>query len=446
MSGMRSKAARVNLVSPNEPQKEFLSAEERFIAYGGARGGGKSEAVRIKAVLLAFAYAGIKILFLRRTYPELRENHILPLKKLLGQAAAYKEVEKSFNFPNGSRIVFGYCDNEQDVLRYQGQEYDIAFIDEATQLTEFQFDTLKACIRGANDFPKRMYLTCNPGGVGHAWVKRLFVDRQYRKDEDPSDFKFIRASVYDNKALMEKDPGYVKMLESLPEDLRRAWLEGDWDVFAGQFFREFRRDKHVCEPFVIPQHWKRYFALDYGLDMFAGLWAAFDEEGRCYVYREAHSPEMKISDAAAKIRSHDSDEITAYFAPPDLWGRSADTGKSQAERYAEEGVFLSKVNANRIAGWLEVKEWLAGDRPRLQIFSNCENLIRCLPLLQHDQHDPNDCAKEPHEITHITDALRYLIAGRPGAAVVEKEDPFTPKYTGDEELWAYGLEDDGWNF
>jgi len=277
-------------------------------------------------------------------------------------------------------------------------------------------------------------------------VKRLFVDRQYRKDEDPSDFKFIRASVYEYKALMEKDPGYVKMLESLPEDLRRAWLEGDWDVFAGQFFREFRRDKHVCEPFVIPQHWKRYFALDYGLDMFAGLWAAFDEEGRCYVYREAHSPEMKISDAAAKIRSHDSDEITAYFAPPDLWGRSADTGKSQAERYAEEGVFLSKVNANRIAGWLEVKEWLAGDRPRLQIFSNCENLIRCLPLLQHDQHDPNDCAKEPHEITHITDALRYLIAGRPGAAVVEKEDPFTPKYTGDEELWAYGLEDDGWNF
>jgi len=203
--------------------------------------------------------------------------------------------------------------------------------------------------------------------------------------------------------------------ESLPEDLRRAWLEGDWDVFAGQFFREFRRDKHVCEPFVIPQHWKRYFALDYGLDMFAGLWAAFDEEGRCYVYREAHSPEMKISDAAAKIRSHDSDEITAYFAPPDLWGRSADTGKSQAERYAEEGVFLSKVNANRIAGWLEVKEWLAGDRPRLQIFSNCENLIRCLPLLQHDPHRPEDCANYPHEITHAPDALRYLLSGRPNA-------------------------------
>ncbi len=188
-------------------QKAFFLADTRFIAYGGARGGGKSWAVRQKAALMALRYPGIRILILRRTFPELRENHILPLLAQLQGVAAYKETDKAFTFPKGSRIRFGYCDREADVLQYQGQEYDVIFMDEATHFTEFQFTTLTACLRGANDFPKRFYLTCNPGGVGHHWVKRLFVDRNYKNSENPEDYTFIQARVYDNKQLMDNHPG-----------------------------------------------------------------------------------------------------------------------------------------------------------------------------------------------------------------------------------------------
>lgn len=171
------------LGQPNPKQREFFLARSRFVAYGGARGGGKSWAVRKKAVLLAARHAGIRILLLRRSFPELRENHILPLMEELQDIALYRETQKAFLFPNGSRLRFGYCDAESDVLQYQGQEYDVIFLDEATQFTEYQFHTLTACLRGANRHPKRMYLTCNPGGVGHEWVKRLFVDRDYRGGE-----------------------------------------------------------------------------------------------------------------------------------------------------------------------------------------------------------------------------------------------------------------------
>lgn len=407
---------------PNERQRLFFDSTSRFVAYGGARGGGKSWAVRQKAILLAAMYAGIRILLLRRSYPELRENHILPMMAQLSGAAVYKETEKAFCFGNGSRIRFGYCDSEKDVLRYQGQEYDVIFLDEATQFTEMQFSVLTACLRGANGFPKRFYLTCNPGGVGHAWVKRLFIDRKYRPGERAEDYTFIPARVTDNHAITERDPGYVRMLQNLPEDLRRAWLDGEWDVFAGQYFREFDRAIHVCRPFALPGSWRRYFAMDYGLDMLAGYWAAFSPQGDAYVYREIYESDLIVSEAAKRILSA-GEQVFSYLAPSDLWGRSADTGISQAERFAECGLFLTQVVArSRVDGWMTVREWLrprAGPdgamSARLHLFDCCTELIRTLPLLQYDPKRPNDCANTPHELTHAPDALRYLLAGRPNA-------------------------------
>ena len=176
---------------PQPKQALFFNAQQRFVCYGGARGGGKSWCVQRKAILMAARYGGIRILLLRRTLPELRENHIRPMRRLLRGAAEYRATDKTFEFPNGSVIVFGYCDSEDDVEQYQGQEYDVIFMDEETHFTEYQYQTLTACLRGANDFPKRMYLTCNPGGVGHAWVKRLFIDRAFRGGEKPEDYVFI---------------------------------------------------------------------------------------------------------------------------------------------------------------------------------------------------------------------------------------------------------------
>lgn len=169
---------------PNEKQKAFFLARARHIAYGGARGGGKSWAMRTKFVLLAARYPGLKLLLLRRTLPELRENHILPLCALLAGAVSYRATDHEFLFPNGSRIKCGYCELEQDVYRYQGQEFDMVGLEEATLFTEAQKDFLTTCNRSVRtDVSPRMYYTCNPGGVGHAWVKRLFIDREYRNGE-----------------------------------------------------------------------------------------------------------------------------------------------------------------------------------------------------------------------------------------------------------------------
>lgn len=427
------------LGSPNPRQWEFLTATQRFVAYGGARGGGKSWAVRRKAMLLALYWPGIRLLLVRRTLPELRENHTLPLLAELGDTARWKESEKAFLFQNGSRLVLGYCDSETDVNRYQGQEYDVIFLDEATQFTRYQFSTLTACIRGANSFPKRMYLTCNPGGVGHDWVKRLFIDRRYTATENPADYRFIPARVYDNTALISQDPGYVSMLENLPGDLRRAWLEGDWNAFAGQYFREFSPGLHVCAPFAVPAHWRSYITLDYGLDMLAAYRIAVDEAGKAWVTAEVYRSGCIVSEAARLVRGLFAERPPdAVLAPPDLWNRRQESGKSVADLFAEEGVLLTRTGNERIAGWLAVRERLAVKKDAqgqpacgLCIFESCENLIRTLPALRYDPHRPNDAANEPHELTHAPDALRGFCSWW-----VQAARPKTPRpVPWPEDLW-----------
>lgn len=412
----------IKLLNLNERQKLFFKARRRFVAYGGARGGGKTWAVRMKAMLLSSRYAGINILVIRRTYPELLQNHILPLQAELHDLAHWNEQQKRFISPNGSNIWFGYCSAERDVLRYQGQEYDIIFIDEATQLTEFQFQTFKGCLRGVNDFPKRMYLTCNPGGVGHAWVKRLFIDRQYVAGERPEDYEFIQAKVTDNPVLLEKDPEYVHMLESLPYELREAWLNGSWDIFAGQYFSEWNRDVHVVEPFVIPPWWRRYITIDYGLDMLAAYLIVVDDHDMAYVVQEVYKGRdlgegakgLIVSEAAAEVKAlAGNGDVAAYLAPPDLWNARQETGKSVADIFAESGIYLTQSSNDRIDGWMAMHERLhvfedeqGVQVAKLRIFPQCINLIRTLPQLRYDDKRINDVATEPHELTHGPDAIR----------------------------------------
>lgn len=413
----------IDLSRMSEPQKRFMTARARHICYGGARGGGKSWAMRKKFVLLALNYPGIQILLMRRTLPELRANHINPLLAELNGVARYKSTERCFEFPNGSRISMGYCDKEKDVYRYQGHEYDVIGLEEATHFTEEMKNFMTTCNRSVRlDFTPRMYYTCNPGNVGHAWVKRLFVDRQFKPMENPDDYVFIPAKVYDNRVLMEANPEYEHTLMALPEDLRRAFLYGDWDVFAGQYFSEFRRETHTCEPFPIPEHWTRFRAIDYGLDMLACVWAACDELGNTYIYRELCKPNLTISDAAAEILQNtaQNERIMCTYAPHDMWGRNRATGKTQAEMFAAAGLVMTPVRNGRVDGWANLKEQMrcvddgTGEKkPKLHIFRSCTKLIHDIPQLQHDKHNPSDAATEPHEITHAPDALRYLFDGRP---------------------------------
>lgn len=402
---------------PNsEPQWEFFLSKAKYTCYGGARGGGKSWSVVRKAALGAFTYPGIRELILRREYGDMEGTIIDPMIAILPPGTYnYNKSTYTITFTNGSKIKFGNMPGYGAAVqgKYQGQEYDWLFIDEATQFLENEFRGLAAIVRGANKIPKRIYLTCNPGGPGHNWVKRLFVDRKFRKGENPKDYVFIKATVRDNKDLMETNPDYIDQLNNLPEDIRRAHLNGDWNALAGTYFDEFTDGVHTCKPFPIKPNWKRYRSMDYGLDMFFCIWVAVDETGRCYVYREFAQGNMIVSDAARKQLelTRPDEKIGFTIAPKDIWARNRETGKSQANIFAECGVGLLKTEASRIQGWSAMKELFKvrpDGKPGLIIFDTCGGLIDCVKSLQHDKTNPNDVSKTPHDLTHGPDALRYF--------------------------------------
>ena len=414
---------------PNEKQKEFFASGARYIAYGGARGGGKSWALRRKLIALCLRYGGIRCLLIRRTYPEIRSNHLLPLMAEYGEILSFCEGEKSVSLQNGSKIFFGYCSCDRDVLRYQGQEYDIVAIDEATQLSEYQFSIFKACLRGVNDFPKRIYLTCNPGGVGHAWVKRLFIDRDFRAGEEPTDYHFIPARVYDNEALLSANPGYLSQLKALPTRLRDAWLYGKWDVFEGQFFSEFNEEIHVCDAAVIPNNTQHFIAFDYGFDMLALLLCSRDDDGRIYVERELCRAGLTLGEAAEEIvRFIGGIRVEYAVASPDLWNRRQDSGRSGFEIMQSVPRMPPMIPADdrRIAGWRVLKDYLSSrsGKPKLIISSLCGELIHSMQSLLCDKNRAEDASSEPHSITHAPEALRYAVMSRGECTRDEEELPF----------------------
>ncbi len=420
-------------------QKLFIDAHETEVLFGGAAGGGKSYGQVIDALLFALRYAGSKQLILRRTFAELDKSII---RTVLGM---YPREIFSFNssahtgrFKNGSIIDFGYIANDKDVYQYQSAEYDVVRFDELTHFTEVQYIYLISRVRGANTFPKQIKSSTNPGGVGHTWVKERFVDPSPPNTKfvggDGVERVFIPSLLSDNKPLNDSDPNYRKRLEALPEKEKKALLYGDWNIFDGQYFTEFDPAIHIVDPFVIPKEWRKWRAFDYGLDRLACLWVAMDSARNVYVYKALGESNMPISAAAKAMldATPEDEEIYATFAPPDMWSRSQETGRDKAQIFYESGLTLTKASNDREAGWLAIKELLKTDAngdSRLKIFSNCRELIKCLPALQIDPRRPTDCATEPHDITHMPDALRYYAAS--WARPVEPEKPKKRKYSED---------------
>lgn len=420
-------------VQITKKQQMFIDARADEVLYGGAAGGGKSFAQILDALIYALKYKGSKQLILRRTFAELEQSIIRTSLELYPrEVASYNASKHTWAFKNGSIVDFGYCDNDKSVSRYQSAEYDTIRFDELTHFTEYQYTYLLSRLRGTNNYPKQIKSSTNPGNVGHMWVRKRFIDTvpPYKTYKSPSGITrvFIPALVKENKFLMQKDPNYVKRLENLNEKDKRALLYGDWDIFEGQYFDEFNRGIHVVKPFEIPKDWRRYISIDYGLDMLACLWIALDFSGKAYVYKELYESGLIISDAAKRIHEvNGGDEISMRFAPPDMWNRRQETGKSAADIFLENGLYFYKSNNNRVQGWYDLKEWLKPyddeqgiKTARLVMFENCTNLIRTLPALQYDEKNPNDVSGEPHELTHAPDALRGFIAGRPCAPVQVK--------------------------
>lgn len=433
---------------PNDKQKLFLTASAKHIGFGGARGGGKSWAVRTKSKLLALGYAGIRMLIVRRTYPELINNHINILRKELLGMAKYNDKDKVFKFVNGSSINFAYCAKDADLDRLQGVEYDVIFLDEATQLSEHQMKTITACLRGVNDFPKRVYYTCNPGGQGHGYIKRIFIDKKYEDGENPDDYTFIQSLVTDNKVLMESQPDYVKQLEALPPKLREAWLYGKWDVYEGQFFEDFydrpehyqdRQFTHVIEPFEIPDGWKIYRSFDWGYNKpFSCMWFAIDYDGVVYhileLYGCTKTPNEGVKWTPPKVFSEIHRIETEHrwlrgkkiqgIADPAIW--DAETGESINDVAMKNQVYFSPGDNKRIPGWMQCHYRLAFDDngfPMFYVFNNCKNFIRTIPLLMYDEHNPEDLDTDGED--HIADAWRYMLMSRPiSPRMAEKPDDY----------------------
>ena len=453
-------------ISITKKQQKFIASEAFETLFGGAAGGGKSYGQLTDAILYALKDAKSKQIIFRSTFSDLEKSLIRVSLEMYPQTiASYNSSKHTWKFANGSIIDFGYIQFEKDVYQYQSAEYDVIRFDELTHFTEFMYVYMISRCRGANPYPKRIKSSTNPGGVGHSWVKERFIDIgepnvihecQLLPDSPKKSTRvFIPSLVEDNIFMLEYDPDYVDRLDALPEKERQALKYGNWDIHDGMFFPEFNRRIHVIEPFVIPETWDRYIAMDYGLDMFAVLFVAIDTKGKAYIYNEIHKSNLIVSEARQTLKSIMRHYKYKYiYAPGDLWHRNRDTGKSTAELFYEGGIQLTEASNKRESGWLNVKEWLKVKKIRheqtgeliedsdLKIFSNCLNLIKYLPQLQHDEKNPNDVATEPHEPTHITDALRYFCVNHiaPSQEIKNKETSFDNFFNVEERYQDYGEE------
>lgn len=423
----------------------FHSAPADVVLYGGSVGGGKSEALLWEAFIQMIESPNNRGLLLRRTFPELDRSLIQrALMKFPHSLGRWVASKRSWEFHNGSVLEFGFCEKETDVFQYQSAEYGFIGFDELTHFTKFQWDylvntRLRSVVPGV--WP-RARAASNPGGVGHLWVKEMFIDKGLRdvvwEDEHGYRLAFIPARLQDNPHLLKNDPTYVKRLMRMPEDDRKALLDGDWSVFAGQYFKEWSESIHVIEPFEIPSWWRRFRSLDYGLDMTACYWWAVSPEDQLYIYRELYEPDLSLSEAAKTIveMTPANEKISYTVASPDLWNRRQDTGIAGVETMNKAGLNdLVRADHRRIPGWRALREALkpyddpnggldpytGGPRKtsRLRITREAPNLIRTLPGLVHDRRKVEDVSDGVED--HGPESVRYGIMSRPPKTVSLEE-------------------------
>lgn len=416
----------------SEKQTSFHKSKARYRFYGGAAGGGKTEALFQEAIAQIIEYMQRKVpvngIIFRRTFPELERTHIRKFVETIPkELATYNASKHVATFRNGAILEFGHCDHEGDIRNYLSAEYDFICIDELTQLTEYQIKMLLTRLRTRKKGVfTNFFAASNPGDVGHAFVKRLWVSKEFNRDEltagyKTEDFAFIPASIYDNRFLCDADPSYIKRLEALPEKQRRIYLEGDWDVFEGQFFNEWRRDIHIVRPFPIPKTWQRYICIDYGYRAPSAVyWVAIEpQDGREYTYRELYQSELTAKELAERIleMTPEEEEIEKVIMDPACWGKTGQTDKSISEIMSDNGIFAIKANNNRVAGANLFREYLKPYRDqdgvmtaRFLVFDTCPNLIRTLPQLIHSKTKPEDVDTKGED--HAYDARRYgLMSG-----------------------------------
>jgi len=433
------------------PQTDFLSSSEREVLYGGSAGGGKSYAM-LADPLHGLNHPNFSGLLVRHTTEELREL-IQKSQELYPRAVPgikWSERKSQWISPRGGRLWMSYLDKDMDVTRYQGQAFNWIGFDELTQWpTPFAWDYMRSRLRSASSMELGLYMraTTNPGGSGHSWVKKMFIDpAKYgeafwatnietgeeikypagHSKAGQSLFKrrFIPASLFDNPYLAESGD-YEAMLLSLPEHQRKQLLEGNWDVNEGAAFPEWNRAIHVVEPFKIPSNWTKFRACDYGYGSYTGVvWIAVSPSEQLVVYRELYCSKVTATDLADMILDAEAEDGTIRYGVLDssLWHKRGDTGPSLAEQMNMKGCRWrpsDRSRGSRVAGKNEMHRRLQVDEhteePRLVFFANCTNTIAQLPSIPLDKRNPEDVDTNAED--HLYDALRYGIMTRPRSSI-----------------------------
>lgn len=423
-----------NLIwTPNAgPQERALSIDIREILYGGARGGGKTDAGIVFMMIPAVgpeASPKYRGLVLRKNYTDLCDW--IDRAYTFYSAYGAKKSGGDFTFPNGAIIRTGHLKDADAYEKYQGHEYQRLLIEELTQIPDEEryLKIVASCRSTVPNLKARIFLTTNPGGPGHGWVKKRFIDiggvgqphyapvATSNKDGANSEIKswriFIPSRVEDNPALLN-DKDYMAFLDGLPDKIRKAWREGDWDVMSGQYYPEFDRNIHIVEPFAIPEYWTIEAGLDWGYDPdpWACVWIAVDPNGDLVVFREATNNRQTAAECEKEIMYLSNGRKPRHvLADPSMWAKK--DGDSTAEKFSR--LNLIKANNERIQGWMRIHEFLRMGKhgiPHMRIFSNCTETIHCLTSLIHSTKEPEDCQDDP-SIDHLPDALRYVLMGRP---------------------------------
>lgn len=472
-----------------------LESKATEILYGGAAGGGKSHVARVLSILWALEIPGIQIYLFRRLYEDLIKNHLEgptgframlapwingrhPKSPLTGKRLA-EVVEGEIRFWNGSKIFLCHLQHQKDLTKYYGPEFHVLFIEEATQFTEYMIRFLRSRMRipktlkipdkylkpqsewKSNDpeyyFPRAIY-TSNPGGVGHSYLKKAFVDGHIEQElhqaphDDGGHFRtYIPAKVDDNPSLNREE---VKAnLSGLPPALVDAMLNGNWNAVIGAYFPEADPKIHLIKPFHIPEWWTRYMSMDWGAcgngDPFAiGWWAVSDgsissyPRGTLICYRAWYGrgmPKVTASQIAEGIlqREAKDPEVISRYAGGDILEQRGH-GESILEIFANKGVYFTRADMRRESGWNQVRERLTGEKniPRIYFFNTYQDEFETLQNLQHDNNDPNDCAPGDD---HFPDMVRYMCMSRPyeqDRPPAEKpiEEKFRPPTI--DDLWS----------
>jgi phage terminase large subunit len=435
--------------------------------YGGARGGGKTDC-GMAWLLRATEHPEARMLVIRRNADDLadwvdRAHKMYPYAKVTGKPATIR-------FPSGAIIRCGHLKDESAYTKYQGHEYQRILIEELTQIPseESYLKLISSCRSTIKGLPPKVFCTANPGGKGHQWVKRRFIQGHKPevafKDKSSRYRMYIPATIDNNPTLMDNDPDYVNFLDNLPEPLRSAWRHGDWDIFAGQYFTEWNPKMHIIPETLAnkfgygKEYNKKYIGIDWGFAApFACIWIEVTPDNRVFCYRELYGTEKHPTEWGQEIMNMTGDEeIFMSLGDPSMWARNPmswnashtpmHTDKSIATALAEYVPNLVPANNSRVIGWRNMAQLMHHKKGLLPNFfiidGTCPNLTRTIPEMIRDDKNPEDIDTTLED--HISDAVRYSLTHIQAPAKPAPKKPMQQQQI--EALYEYEDNDDTIDF